>query len=83
MKLEFYEKLYYGLFDYGLGWYNGKIGVGLEWFSYYGGSLGIFFFVIMFSVEWNIGIVILVNVESKYVGWLKEKFWVEFWDRFG
>ncbi len=83
LKPESYEKLHYGLPDYGLGWYNGKIGAGPERFSYHGGSLGTFSSAIMLSAERNTGIVILVNAESKHVGRLKEKLRVELWDRFG
>lgn len=83
IEAEAYHKLHYGLADYGLGWYNGIIGDGPDQFSYHGGSLGTFSSAVMLSADRKIGIVILVNAESKQVQRLKEELRVELWKSFG
>lgn len=82
LRATTYEKLHFGLADYALGWYNGKIGEGPERFSYHGGSLGTFSSAIMLSPDRQIGIMILINAESKAVQKAKQEIRVDLWNRY-
>ncbi len=83
LSAESYEKLHFGLDDYALGWYNGYIGQTKQRFSYHGGSTGTFSSAIMLSPDRAIGIVILVNAESKAVQQLKTAGRELLWTRYG
>ena len=80
---ESYERLHFGLADYALGWYNGYIGKTTQRFSYHGGSTGTFSSAIMLSPDRGVGIIILVNAESKAVQKLKTELRELLWTRFG
>ncbi len=83
LSRESYQKLHFGLDDYALGWYNGYIGETSQRFSYHGGSTGTFSSAIMLSPDRAIGIVILVNAESKTVQKLKTRLRELLWARYG
>ena len=80
---ESYKRLHFGLADYALGWYNGYIGKTTQRFSYHGGSTGTFSSAIMLSPDRGVGIIILVNAESKAVQKLKTELRELLWTRFG
>ena len=83
LTAESYENLHFGLADYALGWYNGYIGKTSQRFSYHGGSTGTFSSAIMLSPDRKIGIIILVNAESKAVQKLKTALRELLWKRYG
>lgn len=83
LTAESYEKLHFGLADYALGWYNGYIGKTSQQFSYHGGSTGTFSSAIMLSPDRKIGMIILVNAESKAVQKLKTSVRELLWKRYG
>lgn len=83
LSTKSYGKLHFGLDDYALGWYNGYIGQTKQRFSYHGGSTGTFSSAIMLSPDREVGIVILVNAESKAVQQLKTAVRELLWARYG
>ncbi len=74
-----YQKLHYSLPDYGLGWYNGKVGDTDQWFSYHGGSLGTFSSAAFLCAERNIAIAILINSDDKKTNELKNELRKRLW----
>lgn len=83
LKSSTYKHLHYGLEDYALGWYNGKIGDSEERFSYHGGSLGTFSSAIMLSPDREIAIMILVNSDDDKANQLKTELREELWGIYG
>lgn len=83
LQPETYQRLHYGRAGYAMGWYNGTIGKGGERFSYHGGSLGTFSSAILLSPNRQVGLVILINAESKFVQKAKEEIRVDLWSQYG
>lgn len=78
-----YEKLHYGLEDYALGWYNGKIGDTEQQFSYHGGSLGTYSSAIMISADREVAILVLINSDDKKTSELKNEIRKRLWEMYG